>query len=265
MIFIDSGHIGFTKEQVSTITLDEYTPVMRNELMNSLILKDKSGIITDPHQLKHIHETLKLKVGDIIKCTVLNQGLTKGRVEAVEKTSCHLKLESLSPGETQWFDLVIGLSRPQTSKKILEHATTFGARKIQFFKAALSEKSYLDSKIFEDRAYEEFLIAGLSQSAIYTDLPQFKLDIYNPANQYQNAPQKFILDLKAEKSFSDLHLDFAKPITLAIGPERGFIDEDIEKFHAAGFTSIKISSSVLRVEHAVYSAISQLELLRARF
>jgi RsmE family RNA methyltransferase len=123
----------------------------------------------------------------------------------------------------------------------------------------------LDSKIFDNHAYEEYLIAGLSQSAIYSGLPEFKLDKYNPAEQYQDAPQKFIFDLKTDKSFLDIELDFTKPITLAIGPERGFIAEDLERFHHAGFTSIKISSSILRVEHATYSAISQLELLRKRF
>ena len=106
---------------------------------------------------------------------------------------------------------------------------------------------------------------GLSQAGIYTDLPKFKMDIYNPAGQYKDAPQKFVLDLKTDKSFLDIKLDFTQPITLAVGPERGFINDDLEIFHQAGFTSVKISSSILRVEHAVYSAISQLELLRKRF
>lgn len=233
--------------------------------MNSLILKDQSGTITDPHVLRHIHTTLKLRVSDVVKCTVLNQGLTKGRVLEINESLCQLSLEPLVPAQTQWFDLLIGLSRPQTTKKILEHATTFGARRFHFFKAALSEKSYLDSKIFEDLAYEEFLLAGLSQAAIYANLPEFKLDIYNPAEQYQGTSQKFVLDLKTDKSFLDVELDFSKPITLAVGPERGFINDDITRLHHAGFTSVKISSSILRVEHAVYSAVSQLELLRARY
>ena len=233
--------------------------------MNSIILKDQSGLITDKHSMDHIHSTLKLKVGDVVKCTVLNEGLTKGEVLEISESSCQLSLSPLISGIPQWFDLIVGLSRPQTSKKILEHATTFGARSFHFYKAALSEKSYLDSKIFQNHAYEEFLIAGLSQSAIYTQLPAFHLDRFNPAKNYQNASQKFILDLKTDKSFLDVDIDFNLPITLAIGPERGFIDEDLEAFHQAGFTSVKISSSILRVEHAVYSAISQLELLRARF
>lgn len=233
--------------------------------MNSLILKNDSGLITDKAILEHIHSTLKLEIGDEVKCTLLNRGRTKGIVTEISREHCQIKLSEVFPGETQWFNLVIGLSRPQTSKKILEHATTFGMRKLHFFKAALSEKSYLDSKIFEDNAYEEFLLAGLSQSAIYTNLPEFRLDKYNPADQYKETPQKFILDIKTDKSFLDVELDFSKPVTLAIGPERGWIQEDLDRFHAAGFTSVKISSSILRVEHAVYSAVSQLELLRKRY
>lgn len=233
--------------------------------MNSLILKDNSGLITDKAILGHIHTTLKLEKGDEVKCTVLNQGLTVGIVTELSQEHCRLELQAVSPGHPQWFNLVIGLSRPQTSKKILEHATTFGAKKIHFFKAALSEKSYLDSKIFEDKAYEEFLLNGLSQSAIYSHLPEFKLEKYNPAEQYKDETQKYILDIKTDKSFLDVELDFTKPLTLAIGPERGWITEDVERFHAAGFSSVKVSSSILRVEHAVYSAVSQLELLRRKY
>lgn len=233
--------------------------------MNSLILKDNTGLITDKAILEHIHTTLKLQTGDVVKCSVLNQGRASGRVLELSKDHCQLQLSELYPGEEQWFNLVVGVSRPQTSKKILEHGTTFGARRIHFFKAALSEKSYLDSKVFEGHAYEEFLLAGLSQSAIYTNMPEFRIDKYNPADQYKEAPQKFILDIKTDKSFLDVELDLTKPVTLAVGPERGWIAEDVERFHAAGFTSVKISSSILRVEHAVYSAVSQLELLRRKY
>jgi RsmE family RNA methyltransferase len=233
--------------------------------MNSLILKDNSGIIEDKHILNHIHTTLKLGVGDVVKCTLLNTGRTTGLVSEITNDFCKLELGTIVPGEKQWFDLMVGLSRPQTTKKILEHATTFGASNFHFFKAALSEKSYLDSKIFEDKAYEEYLLAGLSQASLYTQLPNFKLDKFNPATNYINHSQKFILDLKADQSFLDVAIDWSLPITLAIGPERGWTKEDIDHFHHAGFTSIKISSSILRVEHAVYSAISQLELLRKRF
>ncbi len=235
--------------------------------MNSLILKNSDGIITDSKIIAHMFETLKANTGDVFKCTILDKGLCLGTIESLTKNECRLKLSDIGPSHPQWFNLVVGISRPQTTKKVLEHATTFGAKKIHFFKAALSEKSYLDSKVFESHEAEEYLLAGLSQSAIYGSIPELKTDKYNPADSYSETPQKFILDLNATENFLDLRssINFDTPVTLAIGPERGFISEDIARFHAAGFKSVKISSSILRVEHAIYSAVSQLELIRGRY
>lgn len=235
--------------------------------MNSLILKNNSGVIEDPKVIAHLHETLKAQVGDRFKCTILNAGLCTGEISELSESHCLLKLSEQRSASPQWFNLVVGISRPQTSKKVLEHATTFGASSIHFFKASLSEKSYLDSKVFEEKECQEYLLAGLSQSATYGELPLVKVDKYNPADSYKDHSQKYILDLHGKSSFLDLKdsLNFDTKITLAVGPERGFISEDIERFHQAGFKSVKISSSILRVEHAIYSAVSQLELIRGRY
>lgn len=226
-------------------------------------------MILDPHVLGHINLILKCKIGDVLKCTVLNKGLATGKIIELTESHCRLNLSEIIPGSTQWFNILAALSRPQTSKKILEHVTTFGAAKIHFFKATLSEKSYLDSKIFEKKEYEDYMLAGLSQSGIYTSMPEFELDKYNPAQSYKEHAQgqKFVLDLKGAKNFLEMapEIDFQKAITLAIGPERGFVSEDIARFHEAGFKSVKISSSILRVEHAIYSAVSQLELIRSQY
>jgi RsmE family RNA methyltransferase len=231
--------------------------------MNTIIISNENGLVSDHKTLEHIHTVLKSKVGDILRIGILNQDIYSGEILSLSHFSCQLKLSKIEPATLPWFNLIVGLSRPQTMKKVLEHGTTFGAKEFHFFKAELSEKSYLDSKIFSDSAYNEFLLAGLSQSGIYTHLPTLTLEKYNPASQYQTKnQQKFILDLDTDKSFQDFNLKHDLPITLAIGPERGLTPNDLAEFHAAGFQSVKISSSILRVEHAIYAAISQLEMLR---
>lgn len=235
--------------------------------MNSLILDNTSGLITDAHTLQHLHNTLKAKPGNQYRCTILNQGICRGEILSLDENHCQLKLSAPEAGSPCWFNLVVGLSRPQTVKKILEHATTYGAAGIHFFKAELSDKSYLDTKVLEENEKMALLKAGLSQSGCYYQVPRVKADKYNPAQQYAEENQKFILDLTGAKSFLEYapEIDFNRTVTLAIGPERGFVAQDLERFHAAGFKSVKVSSSILRVEHAVYSAIAQLELIREQF
>lgn len=235
--------------------------------MNSIVLTSLAPLVTDSDILSHLHSTLKSQKGDTLKCTILNQGLCSGTILELDKSKCLFSFSEILPAKNPWFNLIVALSRPQTMKKVLEHATTFGANEFHFFKAALSEKSYLDSKLFKEDEYLEYLKLGLAQSAVYANLPIFKLDKYNPADTYKQKNQKFILDLTATESFKDLEntINFNAPITLAAGPERGFTTEEIEYFHSAGFKRVKISSSILRVEHAIYSAISQLELLRGEY
>jgi RsmE family RNA methyltransferase len=235
--------------------------------MNSIVLTNDSGIISDLKILNHLHSTLKAKVGDQFKFTILNKGMGLGLITEITPLQCKVEFSQLTLNTHGWFQLIVGVSRPQTTKKVLEHATTFGAKKIHFFKADLSEKSYLTSKVFEEECLKESLYDGLSQSALYTQLPSVELSSFNPALTYKDESQKYILDLCDSSSFLSLKnsLDFSVPITLAIGPERGFTEADRERFHQAGFQSVKISSSILRVEHAIYSAISQLELLRQKY
>lgn len=235
--------------------------------MNIVMLKDQSGMITDKAIITHMLETLKIQAGEELKCGVLNGELCLGKVIEINQEFCQLDLTHFTKAQQPWFELIVGLSRPQTSKKILEHATTFGANKIHFYKAALSEKSYLTSKVFTEKETNELLLAGLSQSAIYTKKPNVQIDQFNPAQNYVDKTQKFILDLNATKSFIDYkdEIDFNEMIHLSIGPERGFIKEDLDRFFQAGFKSVKISSTVLRVEHAIYSSISQLEMLKGKY
>lgn len=237
--------------------------------MNSIILKNADGLITEKYILTHLKETLNAQVGDSLKCTILNQAHCRGEIAKLSDDECVLNLHDFKDYTSPWINLIVGISRPQTTKKILEHATTFGAGKMHFYRASLSEKSYLTSKVFDQAEMSSHLLAGLSQSGIYGQMPEVLLDMHNPALSYNNCNQKFILDLNGAKSFLDYHqkeeINFSEPIHLAIGPERGFISKDIEYFKEAGFKSVKISSSVLRVEHAIYSAISQLEMLRGQY
>ena len=229
------------------------------------MINNENGEIRDPKILKHINTVLKCKVGETIRVGVLNQNIFTGLIKVLEPHYCKLELLKGELPKLPWFNLVLGLSRPQTIKKILEHGTTFGAKSFFLFKAELSEKSYLDSKIFLDQAYLEYMTDGLSQSGVYTHLPMFSLEKYNAIEQYQNLTgQKFILDLTTDETFDDYPIDLKHPITLAIGPERGWIKSEIDTFNAAGFKSIKISSSILRVEHAFYSDVSQLELKKLK-
>jgi len=49
-----------------------------------------------------------------------------------------------------------------------------------------------------------------------------------------------------------------KAATLAIGPEGGFSDYEVDKFLAAGFEGVHLGSRILRVENALTTLVAKL-------
>lgn len=238
--------------------------------MNSIIINvveeisHNQFIINDLDQLNHIHNILKSKVGNHLKLNLINKGFTQGEIISLKQDEIILKLTNtpIQKGKIQWFDLIVGVSRPQTCKKILEHATTMGAKSFHFFSSDLSEKSYLDSKLFTEKKYLYHIKHGLSQSSTYSRWPELTLSRKTDGKIIEKNKQQFILSPFASQSFSTIDLDFSSPLTIAIGPERGWTKKEICHFKQKGFTEIKVSSSTLRVENATISALAQLELRR---
>mgnify|MGYP001193350599 CR=1 FL=1 len=238
--------------------------------MNTLLISSSDLIDDDLYEIKdslrfgHLKNILKLKEGDPIKVCFINRGIGKGYITSIEKN--HFKVSTKgSPfikKSEPWCDLLIGLSRPQTCKKVLELGTSLGVNSFEFVKADLSEKSYGDSKIFQNKAYEEFILNGLSQSATFYKKPFFTLSSKINLDKYNDRTQKIVLSPYTNKSLNDVKLNFADPLTVAIGPERGWTKDELEYFRNNDFFEVSLSPSILRVETATVAILSQLELLK---
>lgn len=64
--------------------------------------------------------------------------------------------------------------RPIVARRIIKELASIGIYEIIFFNTELTEKSYLNSKIFKNNDYEKHLIAGAMQGGV-TYLPKIKI------------------------------------------------------------------------------------------
>ncbi|MDD0852627.1 RsmE family RNA methyltransferase [Halobacteriovorax sp. GB3] len=214
---------------------------------------------------EHIQKILKLGEGDQLKVTIANVGLCEAKILTIDKNCAVFELESETKvGREADIHLTVGLSRPMTCKKVIEHGTSLGVRSFHFFTSELSEKSYAKSNLFLNKEYEKLIHLGLSQSNGLYQLPEVNVSnhISGLRDQGPKMKQKFILSPFAKKSFKDFSIDFSQPIELAIGSERGWTAKELQNFNEMGYEEVKISEHILRVEIATYSALGQLELLK---
>ena len=158
--------------------------------------------------------------------------------------------------------LGVATTRPPMAKRILEHGTTLGAASFNFFPAALSEKSYLSSRVYDPEKALTYIEKGMEQCRQYADYPIFKIRqsvrIFIEEMQAKNIPI-YWLDHQAMDYFS--HEQTKKEIALLIGPERGWTKEEKNYFIENDIIGVKLSDSVMRVEFAINAAFAQLEYI----
>lgn len=236
-------------------------------LLPEEITNPSEVVVEDSHRWTHLRDIIKVKVGTSIKVCVLGVGLTSATILCCEQTRGLLRIEDdhIEKGAEPWLSLYFGLCRPPTMQKVFEHGTAMGIGDYHLIQGELSEKSYWKSKLIQKSFYQKYLNLGLSQSLIYYQLPC--LHTYRGLRDLQienGNGSKFFLDRDASKLFTDNPINWGEKISFAVGPERGWTEAERDYFLEAGFTPVRISSAILRVEHAIFHSVGQLELCRLK-
>ncbi len=166
-------------------------------------------------------------------------------------------------------DLILAMPRPKVLSRALETAAAFGLRRVDVVNAWRVDKSYLGSPRLEPSSIAEHVRLGAEQG-VTTHLPVVELHrrlmpflderhalaaAATPATRFLAHARGAALIEHAWRAAS------GPPLTLAIGPEGGWIDRELETFAARGFVVVSLGAPVLRVEVALAAALGQVALL----
>jgi 16S rRNA (uracil1498-N3)-methyltransferase len=219
-------------------------------------IENESFQILDSQRIQHLKEVLKVQLKQELKAVLVGKSLGIAQLTKMDEKSLTFTYQKKSDGYLPLVHLHIGLSRPPTIKKILEHATSQGVASFHFFQAKLSEKSYATSKVFEKEQVEKLLVNGLAQGAISHQLPEVTIT----QKRIQVNGKKYFFDPSAQHTLSSINLE--GDIHFALGPERGWTDHEIEELKQEDWKPINLAPSILRVEIATFAALSQYYLLK---
>jgi len=212
-------------------------------------------------QLEHVHATLKAKEGDTLTVGLLNRQIGTATITSLTKTDLSLAIDWHSePPKSLPLTLIIGLPRPKMLKRIIQTATTMGAKRIFFIHSWKVEKSFWHSPWLNDEKILENCILGLEQ-AKDTVLPniqlrkRFKPFVEDELPEICKGSRK-ILAHPGEPSPCPINIK--ENTTLIIGPEGGFTPYEVEKLKEAEFETVHLGERILRVETAVPVLLSRL-------
>jgi len=156
--------------------------------------------------------------------------------------------------------LVLALPRPKVVNRVIAGATSMGIKRIFLINAWRVEKSYWKSPRLSAENIRAQCILGLEQ-ARDTVLPHIELRrFFRPfVEEELPAISENTLRLVAHPGAADAcPRDVKQAVTLVVGPEGGFIAEEIGSLEREGFRPVSFGRRILRVETAIAALVGRL-------
>lgn len=229
-------------------------------LFESDLLPDKTALLTG-RRLSHLREILGKQTGETVRAGLLDGKCgTATIVSLTEKEAVLAPVFSHDPPAKIPLTLVIAMQRPKTLKKILQYSAAMGVTRIYIIRTWRTDKSYFSNSILSEKGLLDEVILGLEQAG----------DTIPPEIQLRKKFRPFVEDELPEISAGSMRLvahpytdkpmprGADTPVTLAMGPEGGFIPFEIELLEQTGFTSVHIGERILRTENALPAIIGRL-------
>lgn len=222
---------------------------------------EEARVVVRGRRLEHVRGVHRAVVGDELAVGLLGGLRGRGRVLSLEPGHLEMAVRlDAPPPQALPVTLVLALPRPLVLRRVLIHATTLGIKRIALVHSRRVEKSYWQSQALREHALREQLLLGLEQAGD-TVLPRVSLHrrfrpfVEDELPAFLTGSQGFV---PHPTCASDCPRGVAGPITLAIGPEGGFVDYEIERLVEAGLRCVRLGERILRVEAVVPYAIARL-------
>ncbi|SDY78104.1 RNA methyltransferase, RsmE family [Proteiniborus ethanoligenes] len=227
--------------------------------MNLIILFEKDFISENKvclkdRRLNHVLSVHRASVGDTLRVGLLNGKIGQGLITFLndKEMEMEIELKEESPPSLN-VQLILAMPRPKALKRIIQDVTTMGIKKIYIIKTWRVEKSFWSSPVLKEEALFENMVLGLEQGKD-TVLPSieiiklFKPFVEDRVSHIIKGTKALVAHPVAERKCPK---NINEPITLAIGPEGGFIPYEIDMLKAHGFEAVSLGERILRVETSI--------------
>lgn len=223
-------------------------------LSQSDFIGDNLVAIRDARRLEHITLIQQISVGDTLKVGLINGLIGAGQVVVLTAHEIQLRINlTQAPPKPLPLTLVLALPRPKMLKRTLQTLATLGVKQIYLINSYRVEKSYWQTPLLDAAAIQEQLILGLEQGCD-TQLP--KVHLIKRFKPFVEDSLRAIVGASCAlvaHPYTDLacpaQIDYA--LTLAIGPEGGFIPYEINLLQECGFSAVNLGERIMRVETVV--------------
>ena len=188
-----------------------------------------------------------------VRGTVTNVG--KDTLEIIVSSTEALKAPAVQ------LHLAQALAKGDRDELAIQACTELGLQGVIPWQAERSISIWKDEKKVKGQTRWQTIVAEAAKQSLRAYVP-----VVEPVQNSQELVSKLaefdlvlVLDPEADKSIAQVTLPSSGSVALVVGPEGGMSEAELEAFAAAGFSSVRIGSGVLRTSTAGMAAVSFLQ------
>ena len=230
-------------------------------------LIDKEHVKLEPEDEHHLLHVMRMRQGDEIEVVadgvlyLCNIGSTNPlTIYAVHEIETDVELNVD-------VTLLFALTRGDRTDLVVQKATELGVKRIALIQSERTVVRYEEKDIAKKCARYQKIMKEASEQSHRLIVPEM-MGIFN----LKKLPKEVFSDLNYvgyEKDASDVNGMFAnfdkkKSITILVGPEGGFSEEEINNLVKQGFIRTSLGKRILRAETAAMYALSVIGYLLAK-
>lgn len=228
---------------------------------------------------EHVVKVLHGEVGQILKTGEINGLIGSSVIESIEETAgggytirakvAHDR-ESLRP----WVDLVLAPPRPRVMKRLLPQLATMGAGRIVLVGAKKVEKDFWGATLLKEENYRPLLVEGLMQAGTsilpsletrrnFRKFVREELETAFPGSGIRMVAHPYAKtgSVPGETPKTPIKtgsVPEAGRMLLAVGPEGGWTEEEVELLEECGFARYSLGERILRTDTALIALLARL-------
>jgi 16S rRNA (uracil1498-N3)-methyltransferase len=234
----------------------------------NLVLLFEGDLVNGPRRvclagrrMEHVVNVLHARVGDSLQVGRLGGMIGRGVIAGMRRGAIELEVTlGEAPPPALPLTLLLALPRPKSLKRVVQTITTMGVKRVFLLNTVRVEKSFWNSPVLEPEVLRQQMILALEQ-ACDTVLPEielrrrFKPFVEDELPSLVRGTRALVAHPAAKRPCPR---SVAGAVTLAIGPEGGFVPYEVELLQAAGFEPVSLGPRRLRVEQAVPALLGRL-------
>jgi 16S rRNA (uracil1498-N3)-methyltransferase len=208
----------------------------------------------------HIVSVHRASVGDTLVVGRLHGRIGRGTIETMDGEGIVMTIElDREPPRPLDIRLVLALPRPKVLNRVIASTTSMGVKRIALINAWRVEKSYWSSpRLLVDNLRAQ-CVTGLEQArdTILPEITQHRFFRSFVENELEGLAGSSMRLVAHPGATTECPRAIQGPVTMVIGPEGGFIAEEVASLQLARFQPVTLGERVLRVETAVAALLAR--------